>query len=378
MKQKQGFCYEIFKNQAFWSHNQSVSYNPCSFFDGFIDHDMTPKQSWFGHNHKKIIELVEQDRLIPGCHRCYKEEAARRLSRRQSSKQNYETFLDSADISNAAQGPEGLDYSVGNLCNLRCIICGPQNSSAWIPDYQKIYPDRNIQAFQFRKNLQTEIIDDNFLKNVKSIHFHGGGEPLMSTAHFDLLQRVDQVKGLQDVRVFYNTNGTQTVDDSVLRLWEKCRLIELYFSIDDIGKRFEYQRTGAKWSEVQNNIEWFKINMPHNHMFKINCVWGYLNLYYLDELYQWYQNTLPANRYGDPCNLIFQKAIGIFRINHLGHDAISFLKEKFKDNNQLLQLLVDIKVENNDHTVFWKAIEKIDSVRSNKFSSVCPEWSKFL
>jgi hypothetical protein len=79
---------------------------------------------------------------------------------------------------------------------------------------------------------------------------------LLSNAHVNLLKNVQQVKGLGDVRVFYNTNGTQTVSDEILNLWEKCKLIELYFSIDDVGTRFDYQRTGADWNQVIANLKY--------------------------------------------------------------------------------------------------------------------------
>lgn len=378
MKHKVGFCYEIFKNQAFWSHNGEISYGPCSFYDGFIDQGVPPDQSWFGGEHRKVISIVERNDPVPGCHRCYAEEAAGRISRRQSSKRNYEEFLNSASLDQSVKGPEGIDYSVGNLCNLKCVICGPNNSSSWIPDYQKIWPDRDVSKYLFKKNQQIEISDGEFLGNVKSVHFHGGGEPLMSDAHVNFLQAIEQVKGLSDVRVFYNTNGTQTVSDHVLDLWQRCRLVEIYFSIDDIGPRFEYQRTGARWTHVTNNIEWFKTNMPHNHMFNINCVWGYLNLYYLDQLVEWHRSTLPSNRYGDPCNLIFQKCIGPFGIEHLGSRAMSVLSSRFQLDDNLRLLLIGIPVMEKPHDRFWHAIESINRVRGNSFRELCPEWSELL
>lgn len=378
MKDKPGFCYEIVKNLAFWSHNKDISYNSCSYYDGFIDKNVTVDQAWHGHNRKKIIEIVSQGSEVPGCHRCYKEESNGSKSRRQSSLELYETFLNDTDLSLDVSGPTGLDYSVGNWCNLKCVICGPDNSSSWISDYKKMYPLRDSSRYVARKTQTLEIQDDNVLSNVKSIHFHGGGEPLLSDAHIKLLQRIDQVKGLADIRVFYNTNGTVKVSDEVLQLWEKCRLIELYFSIDDVGTRFEYQRTGADWAAVTDNIQWYYHNMPHNHMFNINCVWGYLNLYYLDELSDWYQQHLSSNRYGDPCNLIFQSAIGSFGIKHLDPVTLSMLSQKFKHYPSLLKLLDGIVALTHPHNKFWQAIDQIDNVRNTNFKDLCPEWSRYL
>lgn len=378
MSSKPGFCYEIYKNQSFWSHNQSITYNPCSFYDGYLDLDIPPDQVWFGTTHRKVIQLVEQGQTVPGCHKCYTQESLGLPSRRQASRQNYEEFLQQPDISQAHRGPQGLDYSVGNLCNLRCVICGPHNSSSWIPDHQKIYPDQDVSQYLFRKNQTVEIENDEFLSNIISVHFHGGGEPLMNTAHVKLLHRIQRVKGLGDVRVFYNTNGTHTVDQEVLDLWQQCRLVEIYFSIDDVGHRFEYQRTGAAWNQVQDTMTWFYHHMPSNHLFNINCVWSYLNLYYLDELWNWHRSNFSTNRYGDACNLILQKAIGPFAIEHLSPEAWHAVQQRLGDRSGLRELLPGIEINHQSHDEFWQAITRIDTVRNNDFRRVCPEWSELL
>ena len=254
MQDKKYFCYEIYKNLAVWSRNGNLGYNPCSAYNGFFKttNTLDIDSAWSGPERAQLKHCVENDIPIPGCAVCYKQEHDGLESRRQGSKTLYEVFHQDKNIN--LDSPQGLDYSVGNLCNLKCVICGPENSSQWIPDYQKLFPDRSIDKFKYKKLEQIEITDASSLKNIKSIHFHGGGEPLLSDNHINLLKKIKEDKGLADVRIFYNTNGTQIVSDEVLKIWEECKLIELYFSIDDIGSRFEYQRTGANWNNVKNNL----------------------------------------------------------------------------------------------------------------------------
>jgi sulfatase maturation enzyme AslB (radical SAM superfamily) len=275
-------------------------------------------------------------------------------------------------------GPQGIDYSVGNLCNLKCVICGPQSSTAWIPDYQRLHPDASINELQYQKFNQIEIDNPEVLKNITSVHFHGGGEPLLSSSHVNLLKKIRAVKGLADVRVFYNTNGTQQAPQAVLDLWSECRLVELYFSIDDVGARFDYQRTGADWRTVQDNLTWYRNRMPHNHMFNINCVWSYLNFYSLPDLVDWYRTNFATNRYGDPTNLIFQRAIGSYTIQHLSSSTVQHLAQRFAGYPELLELLHSIPVNDEPHTEFWQEIGRIDAIRGNDFKQLCPEWSQLL
>jgi len=378
MIDKKYFCYEIYKNLAIWSRNNKIGYNPCSFFDGYIktSDNINIAEVWNSPEHLNLKESIANDIPIPGCASCYHAEAHGLESRRLGSKKLYEQFHSETNI--VQDGPTSLDYSVGNLCNLKCVICGPYNSSKWIPDYQAIYPMVSLEEFKYEKFNQTEITDLEVLKNIKNIHFHGGGEPLLSNAHVNLLKNVQQVKGLGDVRVFYNTNGTQTVSDEILNLWEKCKLIELYFSIDDVGTRFDYQRTGADWNQVIANLKWYTEHMPHNHMFNVNCVWGYLNLFYLDELVEWYQHNFSCNRYGDTTNLIFQKAIGKYSIDHVSQSLYNVLALKFQNYPQLLELIATLDINDQHHDGFWKSINQLDQVRNTQYTTICPDWSKLI
>jgi hypothetical protein len=378
MKDRKYFCYEIYKNLAIWSRNGQLAYNPCSFFRGFIkESDSFDLDSvWNGPERAELKRCVETDTPISGCSACYKAEENGLMSRRKSSQLLYENYHRDTNID--LDAPQGLDYSVGNLCNLKCVICGPSSSTAWISDYKELYPLRSVDQFKYEKFNQLETFDPELLKNIKSLHIHGGGEPLMSNNHINLLNAIKKVKGLSDVRVFYNTNATQQASQELLELWKECRLIELYFSIDDVGPRFEYQRTNAKWDDVVANLKWYQENMPHNHMFNINCTWSYLNLYYLPELVDWYQANLFTNRYGDPVNLIFQRVLGKFDILHLSDTVKNILIERFSNYPQLIDLVKSIKESDKDHSEFWSSLEKIDQVRETNYKTLCPEWSQLL
>jgi MoaA/NifB/PqqE/SkfB family radical SAM enzyme len=378
MQSKKYFCYEIYKNLAVWSFNGKISYNPCSKFDGYIKQSdkFDINEIWNSVEHQQLKDLIESDQPIPQCHRCYEEEAAGLVSRRLGSKQLHEDYHNDTNLD--LSGPQSIDYSVGNLCNLKCIICGPNSSTAWFDDYQTIYPNKNLQQFKYNKHNQIEIIDPNVLKNLTNLHFHGGGEPLLSNNHVNLLKQIKNVKGLSDVRICYNTNGTTTVTTEVLDLWAECQLVELYFSIDDIGPRFNYQRTGADWDSVLKNLQWFKQHMSVNHMFNINCSWGYLNIYYLNELVDWHRNDFNSNRLGDPTKLIFQKTIGHYSIDHVSTELKNVLLEKFTNYPTLLELVHTLKESSNDHSIFWQHINKLDAIRGTNFTILCPEAATLL
>jgi hypothetical protein len=241
-----------------------------------------------------------------------------------------------------------------------------------------MYPSYSIEQFRYQKLNQIKIESLVAFDNIKTVHFHGGGEPLLSDAHVQLLEKIQQNQGLENVRIFYNTNGTQRVSDKILKLWEQCKLVELYFSIDDVGYRFNYQRTGADWNQVIDNLKWYTDNMPHNHMFNVNCVWGYLNLFYLDELVEWHQTNFSRNRHGDPTHLIFQKAQEHCSINHLSQSVYNTLIQKFQNYPQLLDLISTLDINDQSHDTFWKFVDSVDTVRNTQYKKIFPEWSKLI
>jgi hypothetical protein len=68
-------------------------------------------------------------------------------------------------------------------------------------------------------------------------------------------------------------------------------LVEIAFSIDDLGDRFEYQRYGAVWKEVNDNIE--KINALRSSnpiKTQICCTINIQNIWNMPEICEWIES----------------------------------------------------------------------------------------
>jgi hypothetical protein len=65
--------------------------------------------------------------------------------------------------------------------------------------------------------------------------------------------------------------------------------VEIAFSVDDIGQRFEYQRTNASWGTVKENINRFKIMRDSMPNLQLQCCTtvNVFNVRYLDEVALW-------------------------------------------------------------------------------------------
>ena len=204
-----------------------------------------------------------------------------------------------------------LDYWTGDLCNLRCAICGPDNSSAWQQEL----------GINLSKTIVNKFWTTLDLSKLKLVHFNGG-EPLLSKEHTAFLQ---SLPNKDQIEINYNTNGTILPSVTLISLWEQFRLVRLDFSIDDIGPRFEYQRYPAKWDEVAKNLQWVNDNAPVNCMFAINTTVSKLNQSNLPKLDLWLQQHFSSNRLGDLTEHRKQPAFGIFAIDQDIDTMLKFL-----------------------------------------------------
>lgn len=248
---------------------------------------------------QNLRQQFRQGQRPDTCKLCWDEEAAGRTSKRIYSKIRLKELYPEVDWQN--DEPDQLwfiDLKLGNICNLKCRICGSWSSSKWAEEEMNYLPPladkkQHIaykwlkkgawprQSTSFWQNLKL------LLPNIKYIEFTGG-EPWLIEEHLQLLQfAVDQ--GLaQEIEIHYNTNGTQWSDD-LSDLWSSFRRVDIAFSIDNIGKRFEYERYGANWEQVLLNLETvgllkqYKRNITTQLCFTVNIQ----NVYYLDELLRW-------------------------------------------------------------------------------------------
>jgi MoaA/NifB/PqqE/SkfB family radical SAM enzyme len=191
-----------------------------------------------------------------------------------------------------------LDLKLGNICNLKCRICGSWSSSTFATEeLANLAPGEDRKANHHyhmlrqgawpRENPQfwTEIAQVS--DQIQYIEFTGG-EPFMIQEHFDLLQGLVDRGLAPGIEIHYNTNGTQWPEHAAA-IWRHFKQVEIAFSIDDVGTRFEYQRTGAVWTQVEENMARFRqLRDQHNNItLQVCSTVNVFNVLYLAELAAW-------------------------------------------------------------------------------------------
>jgi sulfatase maturation enzyme AslB (radical SAM superfamily) len=267
-----------------------------------------------------------------------------------------------------------FDIHLPNLCNLRCSICGPYDSSLWYQDAKTLGLPLK-KEWEYNKDIDYHFKNLEIPDTLEYIKFWGG-EPLLTNLHADFLELLNNKGLLSKIRLMYNTNGTVKVSDRVLDLWEKSRLVELWFSIDDIADRFNYQRYGANWDQVVDNMGWYYDNLPHNHLMYISCSYGALNIWSLPDVVEWHKKNFSQSRYKDPVQLVFNKVIGPCSIDYVSPEFYKQLEQRFLLYPELLAILKTIQIKPGyQPDLFLDYVARLDVIRGTSFLKTFPEYN---
>ncbi len=275
------------------------AYSPCCKYAHDItqngktlnasDHNL--EDAWNADSLKALRSEFLEGKKPAGCRICWEEEAAGVQSMRLDSLHK----IAGEPLSQPEQ-PLRLELYPSNLCNLKCRICGPYNSSRWISEAK--------ETLGIIEGVHNNLTADNvdffraWLPNLKELNIVGG-EPLLLKEYKELLNLAIEGGYSKGISLFTNTNGT-IYSEELVRLLQHFHKVYFIFSIDDIGPRFEYQRKGAKWQPVIDNIREYTRHggfwSEDRIEYKISVTVSNFNIFYLDEYFRWLSHAFPSMR----------------------------------------------------------------------------------
>lgn len=172
-----------------------------------------------------------------------------------------------------------MEIKLNNLCNLKCRMCHPMDSTSWndwdqvesfykkennylvpVIDLLGLKRSRYLCPFEDTDNWWASF--EKLLPHFKRVEF-AGGEPLMDPQHYRIL---DMLKPYgKNIELKYATNGTtqglkggRTIHD----YWPHFRSVAVNVSIDGIHSVYEHIRSNSSFNTVEENVKIFK-SMPN-------------------------------------------------------------------------------------------------------------------
>jgi len=369
---------------------------PCCRANPILDNDGTPlnirnysiDELW---NHPKRLEFLEKfkrNEKPKECYQCFEREPIVKNQHRVKFSKNRRAIDYTKEYLKGNTDPRlhWIEIRPGNTCNLKCRICGPEFSSQWGKDANKLLEKvsyKQSEWYTYNKDCQWIEHDNVFesvdsLKDVKHIHFLGG-EPLMVLQHFDLLKNILSKTSGKNIDIYYNTNGTKRFTDEQLEILKQFKSLTVNLSIDDIGKRFEYQRKNAVWKEVYENIKWFySLQEKDIVMVYIAQAISILNLYDIDEFLNFAQQH-GIKMFTD--HWVTTPGMDIRSLTPKQKQKVKAKLEKGTHPNTKI-VLDRMMSENTGNAIQDKhrefRINKLDDIRQESFVEVYPEFSKIL
>jgi sulfatase maturation enzyme AslB (radical SAM superfamily) len=236
--------------------------------------------AWNSNEMKFIRTEMVSGNKLEGCNVCYLQENSGRTSNRQyansewSNKLGNKHMFDLIDQSMLSGGE--LDYSLayldlrlGNLCNLKCRMCSPFNSSqiakehvelekkdakykkVWAQTFGTFNPRINeVQSWFERDFLWDQIID--LIPSLKKVYMTGG-EPTLIQNNFKFMEECIR-QGRKDVVMFFNTNCTN-VNKKFTNLIGQFNRVNINASIDGTEMVNDYIRSPSHWEQISTNVE---------------------------------------------------------------------------------------------------------------------------
>jgi organic radical activating enzyme len=370
-----------------WTHLEvdvNGGASPCCLYKGSVPDVKVYKQSLTSIQQTEYMKNLRQQfhdgKRPTGCQSCWQEEDAGKTSKRMNSLYKMKKSLQNWSP-DSEPSLKFIDFKLGNVCNLKCRICGSWSSSKWAQeelDYgenpvarQNLkeggWPKRNPQFFE-------DLKED--LKNVDFFEF-SGGEPFMIRDHFKILMYCVEKGYAKNIDIHYNTNGTQLPPQEIFDLWSYFKRVEIAFSIDDIGPQFEYQRHPANWREVGANLVKFKEMKTENMEFQICTTVSIFNIFSLAKIAFWVAQYQPKFFY---VNTLFDP--DYFNIQTLPKNVKEIVNTRYSMLTDFKPTLNFMNAADRDTADTRKQrLERIlttDAYRHENFGDVFPLLNKVL
>lgn len=241
---------------------------------------------------KNIQKQLENNIWPKGCEDCRLDEDYGNPSMRTKSFADYKILYENSKDYMVNPGRDA-EVKFGNLCNLKCAMCSPYNSSLIAKEYDEMLSNGIDHELIKRKtpNVNAWYEDDKILSSVAKqmndmalIRF-SGGEPTVNSYLADFLKQIDNKR----VHIQITTNGNnwpQKLHDEVA----KFKRVKLTISLDGYGKVNEYIRYPSNWKKIINNLSKMK-SLSCVKKITLNSTVASYNVHQMGKLCEWAESS---------------------------------------------------------------------------------------
>jgi sulfatase maturation enzyme AslB (radical SAM superfamily) len=266
------YCAAPFSHMVMRANGRTL---PCCLFDPKTDEPdsrlVTSLRSLSDDpdpfNHQWMDDLraaMLRNQEVKGCAECHTRELSGVSTMRQSFNHTY------GRVTNPRL--RYVEFDLGNLCNFKCRMCDSWSSTKWISDEIAMgkQPTAPIRSDSNKIMRYADQID--------KLRFVGGEPTLEQDLIAEILEKIAAMRqSLGHLEVIVTTNTQLRLDDRVINLLQQCKKVLIQCSIDGLGKVNDYQRTGAEWANILDNLLWYQQNLNQSFETYLLTSWSSIN-----------------------------------------------------------------------------------------------------
>lgn len=233
------FCYAPFKSMYFGLEGKvyACCFNQKHVMGTYPNNSI--KDIWEGEEANKLRDHILHNDLSLGCHVCKREFERKNYNYINASR--YDT------IPSNKKYPTKMEFQLGNTCNLECVMCSGELSSAIRKNRDKLPAIHSAYDSSFADQLV------EFIPHLSETTF-SGGEPFLINTHYDIWDKIISINPACKIAV--QTNGT-ILNNRIKDILKRGNF-GLSISIDSLKREnYEKIRVNAKFDNISENILYF-------------------------------------------------------------------------------------------------------------------------
>ena len=288
---------DYYCNQKFWWLNVDLTrkqqYSCCAATPTDINFDWLSKNPGQLFN-TPLLQLERRAMLdgrpVSSCwDTCFKAESQGLTSRRLLENGQVQTHT------NIQATPTLVNVVLGSTCNLTCVYCCKQYSSAWLRDIEEHGPYFDTNRFKIFPNDQTKkhldirseadynlLLDELSLLSPDTIHI-SGGEPFL----YNNLSKLVSESKAKEIKINTGLGVDETRFENQISKLKDLDHVEILISGETVGSLYELVRYGNTFKRFERNLQTVR---DSGLKFRFVSVISNLTVIGIQEFYQRYQD----------------------------------------------------------------------------------------
>jgi MoaA/NifB/PqqE/SkfB family radical SAM enzyme len=380
---KNTFCMAPFTSIFLDSDNKLY---PCCVYYGKSNYSFDKINDYVGSTElnslkKDLINGIQHK----GCRTCWNDESigndSLRLIMNRTLTPEYKGKIEQLLSTNKVSNIKKFHLNLGNLCNLKCLMCGPNLSSQLLAEVntnqqlKNVYKKGDYKQETYNWPKQNNFVEwcEKHLPNAININFTGG-EPFINPWISKVLKEIPDEQKSKCI-LHFTSNLTIFDEDLFKNIFPKFKEVWLSVSVEGTDKTFEYIRYGHSWEKLLKNVNLIKDMKINNLKLNINYVLQSISYHSIINLVNVFDDLKIEIR---PIFLITPNYLHISSLTKVTKEK--FIKEtsEYKGlNSKFINVVRNITKQNieQDHTLATKCkehLQKFDNVRKNSYKNIIP------